>query len=319
MTGPARLIHVGNAIADLVLEIDALPERGGDVLASSSRILAGGAVNTLVAAVRDGLPAVYAGALGTGPVADVVRAALDGHGIPCLGPTVPGVDTGYAIGLVDAGAERTFVTVPGAEGRLTRAALDGVEVRWGDVVAVSGYSLGHPANALALPGWVASLAEGVTVIVDPSPLVASLPSGTLAAILARADVVTANAREARLMTGQESPARASEALAATAIAARRSTVVVVRDGPRGCWVVDASRGSASGGRRAVHVRGFDVVAVDTTGAGDAHLGVLAAALSRGDDPIAAARRANAAAALAVTRLGPAESPRSDEIDALLGR
>jgi sugar/nucleoside kinase (ribokinase family) len=316
VTRPARLMHVGNAIADLVLEVDALPARGGDALASSSRILAGGAVNTLVAAVRDGLPAVYAGALGMGPVADVVRAALEGAGIPALGPTVADLDTGYSVCLVDAGAERTFVTVRGAEGRLTRQALDRVEVRPGDIVAVSGYSLAHPRNALALPGWVAALADGVTVIVDPSPPVVRLPEGALREILERADVVTANAREAHLMTGQESPERAAEALARAAT--RPATVVVVRDGPRGCWVVDAASG-ASGRGAAVHVPGFDVAALDTTGAGDAHVGVFAAALARGSDAVAAARRANAAAALAVTRRGPAESPRSDEIDALAGR
>ncbi|WP_431280453.1 PfkB family carbohydrate kinase [Leifsonia poae] len=65
--------------------------------------------------------------------------------------------------------------------------------------------------------------------------------------------------------------------------------------------------------------GFSVDAVDTNGAGDAHGGVLAAALSRGAGMLDAARRANAAAAIAVTRSGPATAPTSAEIDALLAR
>ncbi|HJY67045.1 MAG TPA: PfkB family carbohydrate kinase, partial [Streptosporangiaceae bacterium] len=62
-----------------------------------------------------------------------------------------------------------------------------------------------------------------------------------------------------------------------------------------------------------------VVAVDTTGAGDAHAGVFLTGLAEGLRPAAAASRANAAAALAVTRAGPAESPSRAELDAFLSR
>ena len=69
----------------------------------------------------------------------------------------------------------------------------------------------------------------------------------------------------------------------------------------------------------VHVPGLAVHAVDTTGAGDAHAGVFLAALADGLPPTEAARRANAAAALAVTRPGPATSPDRAELDAWLAR
>ncbi len=58
-------------------------------------------------------------------------------------------------------------------------------------------------------------------------------------------------------------------------------------------------------------------AIDATGAGDAHTGVLIAGLAAGLDPVSAARRANAAAALAVTRRGAATAPTRAEIDAFL--
>jgi sugar/nucleoside kinase (ribokinase family) len=60
-----------------------------------------------------------------------------------------------------------------------------------------------------------------------------------------------------------------------------------------------------------------VVAVDTTGAGDAHSGVFLAGLADGLAPADAAWRANAAAALTVTRSGPAVSPSLAELDAFL--
>ncbi|HEX5405763.1 MAG TPA: PfkB family carbohydrate kinase [Pseudonocardiaceae bacterium] len=62
---------------------------------------------------------------------------------------------------------------------------------------------------------------------------------------------------------------------------------------------------------------FPVTAVDTNGAGDTHVGVFAAGLAAGLDPLTAALRANAAAALAVTRRGPSTAPTAAEVDDLL--
>jgi len=66
-----------------------------------------------------------------------------------------------------------------------------------------------------------------------------------------------------------------------------------------------------------HVPGFAVEAVDTNGAGDTHTGVFLAALASGAGPAEAVRRANAAAALSVTRRGPATGPTAAELDAFL--
>ncbi|MBA1431318.1 PfkB family carbohydrate kinase, partial [Pseudomonas orientalis] len=66
-----------------------------------------------------------------------------------------------------------------------------------------------------------------------------------------------------------------------------------------------------------HVPGFKVQAVDSNGAGDAHAGVMIAGLANGLTPAEAARRANAAAALAVTRWGPATAPGTAEVDTLV--
>jgi len=60
-----------------------------------------------------------------------------------------------------------------------------------------------------------------------------------------------------------------------------------------------------------------VTAIDTTGAGDAHSGVFLAALAAGLPAADAARRANAAAALTVTRSGAAVSPTRAELDQFL--
>jgi sugar/nucleoside kinase (ribokinase family) len=84
----------------------------------------------------------------------------------------------------------------------------------------------------------------------------------------------------------------------------------VRTGADGCIVAEPG-----GEPRAVP--GFAVTAVDSNGAGDAHVGAFMAALASGLAPLEAARRANASAAIAVTRMGPATGPTRDEVDVFL--
>ncbi|MDR6971041.1 PfkB family carbohydrate kinase [Leifsonia shinshuensis] len=302
-----RVLYTGTVVVDLLLRVGALPERGGDILASGARMVAGGGFNVMAAAARDGAEVVFAGRSGSGPFGEVVAEALWREGISVTNPPLETADNGYCVVLVDDDAERTFVTAAGAEGMLSRADLDTVRPRPGDVVYVSGYSLAHASAGPAVAGWLAELPPEACVVFDPSPLVASLDPELLESVLRRTDVLSANAREARLLRAHAHPAPAAGALRGML---RDGAVAVVRDGASGCWV-------ATGDPAPAHLPAFPVTAVDTTGAGDAFGGVLAAALARGDAPVDAARRANAAAAIAVTRPGPATAPTAAETDALL--
>jgi sugar/nucleoside kinase (ribokinase family) len=352
-----RLLHLGNVVIDIVLDVPALPERGGDVLATGTLLAAGGGFNVLAAAARQGLRAAYAGCHGSGPLAALARAALAEAGIEVLQPPKAGGDTGFVVSIVDAGGERTFVTSPGAEATMTAADLAGISAGSGDAVCLSGYGLLYPANQAALLDWLGRLGEAVVVFADPGPLAHLIPPSVLDRVMARADWWSCNAREAERLTGHRDPAAAASALAArvgqqeagqhaatrqeagqhaaTRQAAgqhaagqhaagqhaagqhaagqpaarpdRRGTPgVLVRTGPGGCLL--CHRGAAP-----VHVPGFRVAALDTTGAGDAHTGTFIAALAGGADEIDAARTANAAAALSVTRHGPATAPTAAEL------
>ena len=300
-----RLLHLGNVVIDVVLAIPALPERGGDVLATATTATPGGGFNVMAAAARQGLPVAYAGVLGTGPFAELAAAALAAEGIEVLQPPDRNLDTGVVISLVEAGGERTFVTGPGAEARLRAEDLDRVLASPADAIYLSGYSLLQASNRSALLGWLAELNEASPVFFDPGPLVAQIPPPALTAVLNRADWLTCNAREASILTGREDAASAAEALAR----GQTERGVIVRTGPDGCLLLPP------GAAAPVHVPGFAVDAVDTNGAGDTHTGVFIAALPCG--PPEAARRANAAAALSVTRPGPATAPATTELERFL--
>ena len=315
MTQPVkRLVFAGEAIVDLLMRVPALPERGGDMLAGSASIEVGGGFNIMAAAVRQGLPVLYAGGHGTGPWGDRVRDALAGEGIRLLRAADPDADTGFDVALVEADGERTFVTALGAESLRRPGAWRSVRAKRGDAVYVSGYGLVAPESGPVLGAWAAALPPEVMLFVDPGPLVADIPAGVLDPVLARCDWWSCNQREAALLTGSSDPAEAARRLMRRAVRAD----VIVRAGQAGCVLALRTAGPGMTHSLSLSLVAAPLVtAVDTTGAGDAHSGVFLAALADGMAPAAAAGRANAAAAIAVTRPGAAVAPTRAELDQFL--
>jgi ribokinase len=303
--GPGRLLHTGQVVLDLVMRVPGLPPVGGDVVASAVDLLPGGGFNVMAAAARAGTPVVYLGGHGAGRFGDMVRAALAAEGIVAALPASVDGDTGVCVVLVDDCGERTFVTGSGIETEIDHAALAAVPVTSADLVYVSGYSLLVEAKGRAVLDRL-EVIDGAGVLVDPGPLAGQVDGPVWDRLLARTTMLSASAPEARTLSGVDDLRTAAQVLA------RRLAepgVVVVRDGAAGCLLTRNGHTE--------HIPGFPVVAVDTTGAGDAHCGVFAAELLRGADLHTAAVRANAAAALAVTRRGPATAPGRAEVDALL--
>ena len=306
----SRVIHTGQALVDLVLEVPVLPTRGGNVNAASAQRYAGGAVSILLAAARTGAAAVHAGAHGTGPNGDLVRTALADEGVALTAPPVADQDTGVCVVLVEPSAERTFVTTYGAERAISQTSLQTSEPVDGDLVCVTGYSL-YPPTRDPLLTWLEGLPDGVVVVLDPGAALAEMPADLRDRMLALTDVWTSNAQEAHELTGLPTDTDEQVGAACAAVAERLpgGAVVVVRDGPQGCFV--RVEGETT------YVPGYPQTPVDTNGAGDAHTGVLCAERALGTAWTEAARRANAAGAIKVTRRGPATAPRRDEVDAFL--
>ena len=300
----SRLLHTGQVIVDLVMGLDTLPASGGDVLANSASFQVGGGFNVMAAARRNGLPVVYLGRHGEGRFGELARAAMQAEGIEMALAASAGKDTGLCVSLTEASTERTFISHLGAEGELSADDLAQIVPRIDDYVYVSGYSLLLEGKAQPLLDWLLALPREIVVVFDPGPLVKAPDSALMRALLPRIDIWTSNGPEALAFTGA---ADMSQAL--PMLNQHLQALLVVRDGPNGCWV--------GRGVETEHVPGFKVQAVDSNGAGDAHAGVFIAGLAQGLKPVEAARRANAAAALAVTRWGPATSPGVTEVDALL--
>ena len=333
MTG--RVIHTGQVVIDLTLRIEALPEPGGDVFADEAGMGLGGGYNVLVAARRLGVETLFAGTLGRGPFSQAADAGLAAIGAVHVGARVDG-DLGYCVAMTDARAERTFVSAAGAETRDPLDAFDRLEVGAEDVVYVSGYSLAHAANTAALERLVRRLVGSAgrtgdggggrsgggardgggaaggrpgAVLFDVSPMVGTASMESLEMVGALDPIWSLNEREAGILAARLGLDAPDGDRAATAEAlARRLGPVLVRAGASGSWFA-----SDDG---LIRTPSVPVKPVDTNGAGDAHSGVLAAALARGVALPVALRWANVAGALSTTRRGPATCPTEKEIMAL---
>lgn len=302
-----RVIHTGQAMVDLVVEVPHLPVRGGNVNAGTATRYAGGSVTILVAAARQGVTAVQAGSVGTGPNGDLVRGTLAREGVEVSSPPVPDLDTGVCVVMVEPSAERSFVTTRAAERRISVGSLTASRARAGDLVCVTGYSLYEPTRDPLLD-WLDTVADGVLVVLDPGAAFAGFDAGLVERMLGRTDVWTSNAQEAHELTGV---ADVEASCVAVADRLPDGAVVIVRDGPVGAFVHVAGE--------TTHVPGYPQTPVDTNGAGDTHTGVLCAGIAADLGWAEACRRANAAGAIKVTRRGPATSPTAAEVAEFLAR
>ena len=304
---PRRLVLVGSVLVDILMYVDRLPERGGDLVARRALLTSGGGFNVLAGAARLGMPAAFAGHVGDGPMGTQVMSDLAAAGILLLLPRAIGEDTGFDIGLVEPDAERTFVTAPGAEARLRLADLNAISLLPGDAVYVSGYELSYPISGAALEEWIPTLASQYLLVIDPGPLIAEIPGERLARVLGRTDIVSLSARELSFLTDTTNLPDAARSLVPRLAP---GGWVVARAGALGCWV-------ASDTQPPQYLPARPARAVDTTGAGDTHVATLLTRLAAGDDMPTAARVANVAASISVERSGPATGPTARELEETL--
>jgi ribokinase len=304
----SRVVVVGSANVDIAVRVPRLPVPGETVLGSEAATLIGGkGANQAVAARRLGADTVLVAAVGDDRFGDDVRAALAREGLPAGHLiTVNGAATGVALIVVDAAGENTVVVAPGANGRLDGRVLDRLPALL-DPDAVLLLQLEIPLPACLAAARDARRA-GARVVLNAAPL-PEAADAALAELLQEVDILVVNEGEAARLGGH--PAGSVEWVAAAA--------GLCDLGPKTCVVTLGARGAVSAdGAEAVAQAAFPVDAVDTTGAGDAFCGALAAALAGGAGLDEALRRACAAGAIATTRMGAQSAmPTAAELDAFL--
>lgn len=281
----SSIVVVGSINADLTTRVDRHPNPGETLMGSGGQFSAGGkGANQAVAAALLGADVTMIGAVGDDPQAEAALTHMTRSGLDMSGVVVTSETTGMAVITVSEAGENTIIVVPGANTTVTASRVEehADTIRDAGVLLLQGEI---PASGFER---AVQLAQG-RVIVNLAPVV---PVGRNE--LLTADPLLANEHEAALILAQLSAPIESDNPhdMARALLEQGFASVVLTLGAAGALVADSAG--------LTDIPTPTVKAVDTTGAGDAFAGALAARVAEGESLIDAshfAARVGAAATL----------------------
>jgi ribokinase len=287
------VVVVGSINVDLVVAVAKLPGPGETVNGGTYAQFGGGkGANQAVAAARLGVPVKMVGAVGADDFGEDALKNLGDEGVDTAAVTrLDGVPTGVAVIVVDARGENQIAVASGANAELTGEHVKSALSLDGSGVVL----LGHEVPQAAVQAGVDAAREaGWTPILNPAPAREMIDD-------IEGVILTPNADEACRLANANDPVAA-----ATQLFRQTNAPVLVTLGARGGLLIDAD------GMEMLSAPTVKVV--DTTGAGDAVNGALAAELANGSDLHDAVRFALAAATLSTRVAGAREGmPRRDEV------
>ncbi len=291
---PIEIVVVGSCNVDLITYTNRFPKVGETIEGTDFKQGFGGkGANQAVAAAKLGAK-----------VAMIARLGMDGFGTQTLAnfktqnvdasfvQQLEGVPSGVAPIFVNADGQNFIVIVSGANAKLLPDDLEPAKERLSHAKFVICQL--EIKQETVLEAFSIARAAGVKTILNPAPATALLPG-----LLELTDLILPNETELELLTGKPVSTVLEARDAAKDLIVAGAKEVIVTLGERGALHVTE--------RGAVHHQPRVVEAFDSTGAGDAFIGALVSALSRGLAIEYAIEFANAAAAVSVTRAGTQSS------------
>lgn len=294
MSGP-EVVVVGDVMTDVVTR-HAGPIAPGSDTPAKIGVHGGGSAANVAAWLADlDVPVTFIGKVGADAFGDAAVAELRDAGVRVVVAVDAEAPTGTCVVLVGPDGERTFLPDRGANATFSPrdlAALPDDLFRPGRHLHLSSYLLlAASSRAAGLEVLARARAARMTVSVDPAsaaPL-ALVGATEFLGWTRGAQLMFANAEEATVLTGRTDPREAAAALA------EDYREVVVKCGAAGSvW---------HGGFLAASAAAERVLAVDTTGAGDAFAAGFLAEWLLHPEPETALARGNRTAARAVERIG----------------
>jgi len=280
---------IGSINMDMVVRTPRYPVAGETLEGLSFSTVPGGkGANQAIALAKLGVPVCMAGMVGDDSFGQMYIDHFRAVGVDCAAVTVKsGVTTGVADILVNDEGDNCIVVVPGANGECGGAWLEAALEKVMDCdIFLLQLEIPHDT----VKECIARLHEaGKTIILDPAPAVPLDDE-----ILSQVDYITPNETELRIIT-PSLPGDAGVEERVRHLIGESDRTVIHKHGADGAYI--ATRSGIE------HVPGYKVKAVDTTAAGDTFNAGFAAGLAMGLSVRESVKLANAAGAMAVTKLG----------------
>ena len=307
-----QTILIGSTVIDVILMMSRLPQKGEDMnIKPPVHRLGGCAYNVFETLRFFNSPAILCSPVGTGFYGRMVQERMDERGI------IPIVkleeENGCCYCLIEEDGERSFLSCHGAEYLFFRTWLKGTDFSTVDSFYVSGIDLEVPTGEEIIR-FIFEHPEQ-SVFFSPGPRIMHIEASRLQKMLRHRDrenrgpLLHLNERESMWLSGKDNIKKAAAALAGST-----NNAVIITTGEKGCYYTDRNTGNAG-----VFVPGYPAKIVDTTCAGDVHLGALMACLKKGNSLGEACVTANRAGAAACGMHGAvlADLPDADKLRAEL--
>ncbi len=302
-----KVTVVGSFMYDLVATAPRRPKTGETLIGDSFGMFLGGkGANQAIAASRAGASVTMVGRLGNDLFGDQFLGKFSEEGIKTdfvIQDTENG--TGVGMPLIDASGDNSIVIIPQANMALTVENIDKAEsvIADSDVLVLQ---CEVPMEANKRAAEIANKNDTL-VILNPAPA-RKIPDTLLSLV----DIITPNESEAEILTDMPTETNSQAMEAAHHLLSKGVETVILTLGSRGSLLLTE--------KMEKRIPAYSVDVIDTTAAGDAFCGALAVILSNGSIIEEAIKIANAAGALAVTKLGAEPSlPTKKDIDQLINR
>ncbi len=285
------VLVIGSANVDVSVSTDVLPLPGETVIGDASLISVGGkGANQAAAAALCGCATRLVAKVGDDDFGRMVRSELSGRRVDVEHiQTALGARTGLAAIYVARSGQNCIVVVPGANALLTPIDLQALEpLLAAAAILVLQCEIPLPTVYRAIE---LAARHQVPVILNPAPC----RGLDLKPIARHIDYLVPNESEAAQLGGMPVSTITEAETCASRLISQGIECVIITLGAQGCVVADAT----SSRHRPAH----EVKAIDTTGAGDAFVGCIAASLASGNSRDESIRRALIYSALSTTRRG----------------
>ncbi len=284
----APILVIGSTCVDLIINVDHLPTTEEDIHPTGQTMALGGCAFNVANILRQTeADFTFISPVGSGLYGDYVEKKLKEKGFP-VHVKLPG-ENGCCYCLVEAGGERTFMSLHGVEYSFRKEWMTPFRASDYSMVYICGLEVEEPTGE-ELVSWLEEN-PGPEIYFAPGPRFARIPDDRMDRLFALSPVLHINETESCQMSGCTDAKSAARFLRG-----KTGNTVIITLGSDGTCCLEPEG-------EPYLVPGTPATVVDTIGAGDSHIGALLSGLQRGMDLQSAVQWANKIAAAVVSVQG----------------